>query len=388
MPSALPAQSLVGPLVAYESIIASGRSNAAAQALQEPSQPSQGSTGQQDSQSKPEHDASAGDSPSTEKPKQKEKESPRTRRRLAGLDPCALTEIKGQAWIDRLHRGLHRAVCDSALWFDDLFGDELHPGDSQGTYGRLLLGVEYNDREEVDEISRFRAHFSLPNAERRISGFVGHGDREELISDKAPRTGALPTSLDIPDDDEWLVGLGYSPQRSSRTSSWSYDVGVDVEFPLNWYAKARYKRVLFPSDASMLRLRQTFFWEREDGWGSTSRLDYDYLLANEKLIRWRNIATFSEGDRGIDWYTELTLFQNRGQHRALAYQFAASGETDADVTLEFVLGRVIYRRRILRDWFYLDIRPGISYRRDQNHRNREFRPMLAIGAEILFGKHP
>jgi len=330
-------------------------------------------------------DVEATDQDGDGKPK---KIKPRKRRRSLGIDPCALTEVKGEAWLDRLHRGLHRAVCDSALWFDDLFGDEIRDSKRDGTYGRLLLGVEYNDRREVHEISRFRARFELPNVERRLSGFVGRGDRDELVGDKFPRTGALPNSLSIPDDDEWLVGLGYSPQRSNRRSSWSYDVGADIEFPVNWYAKARYKRVLFPSNSTMLRLRQTFFWEHDDGWGTTSRMDYDVLLANEKILRWRNIGTVSEGDRGLDWYTELTLFLNRGDQRALAFQLATSGETDAAVPVQYLLTRVIYRRSILREWFFFDIRPGVSYRRDQGETNRELRPVLAIGAEILFGQRP
>lgn len=313
----------------------------------------------------------------------------RERRRRAGIDPCRLETIDGESWIDRINRGLHRAVCSSALWFDDLFGNEIYENYDRGTYGRFLLGLEYNDREEFGEVSNFRAKFDLPKAERRLSGFVGRGDRDEIVSDQVPRTGALPNMLrSLPDDDEWLIGLGYAPQRSRRNSDWSVDVGADIESPINWYAKARYKHVLFPTNASMMRYRQTLFWEKEDGWGITSRLDWDYLMGNEMLLRWRSLGTLSEGDLGVDWYSELTLFQNLGEDEALAYQVSVSGETDAPVPVEHTLARVIYRRSILREWFFLDVRPGVSYRRDEGDPDREFRPMLAVGFEILFGRVP
>ncbi len=311
---------------------------------------------------------------------------PRERRRLAGIDPCSLHIIQGEAWLDRLNRGLHRAVCESALWFDDLFGDDLAAEDRGGTYGRLLVGLEYNDLEEIDDVNSFHAEFELPNAERRLSGFVGRGDRDELVGDQQPRTGALPNrAASLPDDDEWLIGLGYSPHRSSRRSSWSYDVGADLEFPINWFAKARHKYVLFPSDTTMLRLRQSFFWEHDKGWGYTTRADYDHLLPKDRLLRWRNIGRISESDSGIDWYTELTLFTNLGERRALAYQLLSSGETDGEVPLEYVAARVIYRQSVLREWFFVDVRPGLSYRREPG-RDRKIRPVLAFGFEILFGK--
>ena len=309
-------------------------------------------------------------------------------RRRKGIDPCRLEQIEGQSWIDRINRGLHRAVCSSALWFDDLFGNEIYENYDRGTYGRLLVGLEYDDREDFGEVTRFRAKFDLPKAEQRLSGFIGRGDRDEIVSDQVPRTGALPNLLSLPDEDEWLVGLGYAPQRSRRNSDWSIDVGADIEFPINWYAKARYKHVLFPTDATMLRYRQTLFWEKDDGWGVTSRVDWDFLMANEMLLRWRSLGTMSEGDRGLDWYSELTLFQNLGEDEALAYQVSVSGETDAPVPVEHILGRVIYRRSILREWFFLDVRPGVSYRRDEGDVDREFRPILAVGFEILFGRQP
>ena len=310
-------------------------------------------------------------------------------RRRAGIDPCRLEQIEGQSWIDRINRGLHRAVCASALWFDDLFGNEIYDDYGRGTYGRLLVGLEYDDREDFGEVSNFRAKFDLPKAEQRLSGFIGRGDRDEIVSDQVPRTGALPNLLNsLPDDDEWLVGLGYAPQRSRRNSDWSVDIGADIEFPINWYAKARYKHILFPTNSSMMRYRQTLFWEKEDGWGLTSRLDWDFLMANEMLLRWRSLGTLSEGDMGVDWYSELTLFQNLGESEALAYQVSVSGETDAPVPVEHLLARVIYRRSILREWFFLDVRPGVSYRRDEGDVDREFRPMLAIGFEILFGRQP
>ncbi len=319
--------------------------------------------------------------------KQRRAERKTQRDESGAVDPCSAEDVSGAAWLDKVNRGLFKAVCSSARWFDDLFGEELLVDDqSRGTYGRFLLGVEYTDKKEIQEVSRFRAKFDLPNAERKISGFIGRGDREELVTENAPRTGSLPNFNSIPGDDEWLIGLGYSPVSGRGTSGWSYDVGADLEFPINWYAKARYKHIFFPTEGSKLSWRPTVFWEHKKGFGTTSRLDWDFLIGEEKLVRWRNIQTVSESDMGVDWYSELTLFRNYERKHAMAYQLAASGETEAEVAFEYVLGRVIYRRQILRDWFFLDIRPGVSYRRDIGDTKREFRPMLAIGTEILFGR--
>ena len=220
-----------------------------------------------------------------------------------------------------MNRGLHRAVCESALWFDNLFGDPRIREDRESTYGRLLLGLHYDEREGFEDFTNFQAKVSLPKMERRLNAFVGRGDREQIVTGQNPVEDYVPpVGLD---DDEWLVGLGYSPARGRRSKT-SFDVGVDVDFPMNPFVRARYRHRFFPGNRTLVRVRPSIFWEREEGGGSTTKIDVDHLIGREILFRWRNVGTWTEESEGLEWYVELTLFQNLGIKRALATSSARS----------------------------------------------------------------
>ena len=298
-------------------------------------------------------------------------------------DPCALRTVEGGEWIDRLNRGLHRAVCESALWFDDLFGDVRVREDRRTTYGRVLLGATWDEQREWGDFTRFEVKVSLPTAERRFSLFAGRGDTERIVTGQSDVEEFLPP--EGLEDDEWLVGLGYSPVRGER-NGWSFGLGVDAGFPMNPVARARYRHRFFPGDETLVRVRPSLFWEREQGAGVATKVDVDNLLTGSSLFRWRTVGTWTEQTEGLEWYLELSIFQRLGTTRALAYQLGSTGETDREVPLREHFFRLIFRRRVARDWLFFDLRPGVAFRREQLADEREAVPFVSFGLEMLFGE--
>ncbi len=306
---------------------------------------------------------------------------------LQDPDDCAMVAETGSRWIDRVNRGLHRAVCESALWFDNLFRDQrLRVDDREATYGRMLLGLHHDEREGLEDFTNFEANISLPNLERRLNAFVGRGDRDQIVSGQQDVEQYLPPG-GFEDDDEWLVGLGYRPARGRR-SKFSFDLGADLGFPMNPFVKARYRHRFFPGDRTLIRVRPVLFWEREEGGGVGGRIDLDHLIGDQLLFRWRNVGTWSEETEGLDWYMEVTLFRSLGRKTALAYQLGAEGETDRMVPVREQFARLIYRRQFAREWLYFDLRPGIAHRREILDRPRRWVPFLSVGVEMVFGNRP
>lgn len=303
------------------------------------------------------------------------------------VDPCLAPPVAlGPEFIDRVHRGLHRTVCRTALWFDSLFGDPSNFDEYRGTYGRLRVGIGWDDIDGIEEDTHFAAKVDFPNLEERLNAFVGRFDRDDLVEDRQRNIETIPAPvLGIPDDDEWLVGLGYTPRRGRR-SKLSFDLGADIEFPMNPFLRARYRHRYSIGSASQIQVRHALFWEREDGYGTTHRFDLDHLLGEKTLFRWRNVGTLSEGDQGLDWYSESTIYRRLAPLRAMALQFSIDGETDAPVRLESYLLRVIYRESIFRPWLFLDVRPGVAWRREEHRGPRETAPFVTVSLEILFGE--
>ena len=112
-------------------------------------------------------------------------------------DPCASEYLEGRSWIDWLNRGLHRTACETALWFDHLFGDYRLDEKLEATYGRAFVGVVWDEDYGFEDDLSFRARLHFPNMERRLNAFIGRDDREDLLED-AQRRGAtsLPRMFD------------------------------------------------------------------------------------------------------------------------------------------------------------------------------------------------
>ena len=304
----------------------------------------------------------------------------------AAADPCEADYLSKNTWIDRVHRRLLRSTCESALWFDNLFSTD-RAVDEEGdvTRGRVALGAAWDEREGTEPITRFRLKYRLPAFERRIDAIVGRGDEDQEITGRGSIGQRVPVFFGDPEDDEWLLGLGYRPAQRGR-GGFSAGVGVRVGLPSEPYVKVGYRHFSQLNEESLVRFRQTFFWESRDGTGTTSQVDVEKILGPRRLVRWRNTGTFSESTDGVDWRTSVTLFQKIGVRQGLAYQVGVAGETDAEVTIRNAGFRLIYRRPVFREWLFLDLRPALDWRKETQLEQRK--PIWGFGAalEMRFGR--
>ena len=297
---------------------------------------------------------------------------------------CPLDDSAGGSWLDRSQQRLGWSVCRATLWFDGLFGDERAIAERDATYGYVQPKLSWNEFDGVDPDVRFRAKINLPVADRRFNALLGRTNAEEGPRD-SDNFGAelLPDSFREADD-EWLVGLGYAPVRDSRRRL-DFDAGVELSTPVEVFAQGRYRRHWFMGDRDLVRMRQSVFWRSEEGFGTRVDVDFERVLNGPYVVRWRNSATYAQHLHGVRWFDEVTLFQRLGERQALAYVASANGETEADVTVDRYELELVYRRNILREWLFVEMRPGIAWRRPEADLRREITPTLGVGLEIQFG---
>lgn len=353
------------------------------------------------------------------KAKREQRAAERRERREAGkveLDlegppepsPCR-RQAMPEAWLDRTRWGVFVGVCESGRWIDGFFGSTEANDDENLAYGRLGLGILWDEADDPRIKGRLRAKVPLPRLERRWNAFVGRYEEEELVSDRSDDFGAsVPGLFRRSTDRLWLAGLGYSPLRSAR-SRLDIDGGVDVDFPLDPFVRARYRRFLIVGDRSVTRLRQSLFWRREKGWGTTTRIDVERLLGLRYHVRWRSTGTFAEQTEGVDWSSAVTFYHFLAERRAMAWEIEAKGDTDALVPLERYGFRAIYRQRWRRDWLFFEVEgrvfwprrdiyerslpddmmdPGPVITVDPNNIDDEAHFGVGFGIELVFGKHP
>jgi hypothetical protein len=300
-------------------------------------------------------------------------------------DPCESIHLEGRSWIDWFQHGIHLSVCESALWFDQLFGGQLVSEEREENHGWIRAGVNWDEREGTDPLLRGRASVYLPRMEDRLRAVIGRDDREELISDHPSENDLVPAFFGDPEDDEWLVGLGYGRAHGQR-DRFDAGIGARIATPIEPYVKASYRHYHLYSPGILGRLRQTVFWESKDGLGTTSRFDLERVLDPEHLLRWRTAATWAEGSEGVRWSSGVSLYQRVGEKRAVAYEVVARGETDHEVPLREYRLRFIYRQALSREGLFLDVRPSVAWRRADLEEERAWVPALTVGVEMQFGE--
>jgi hypothetical protein len=304
------------------------------------------------------------------------------------LAPCPAVETDQPEWLDRFHLSFERSVCLSAWRFDSLFGEhsEEELAQASSTFGRVRLGVEWDEQDGFGEELRLRATIPLPVTERRLKAVIGRETDEEFIED-APRAFDGGGLLDDEEDPSWLVGLGYEPIRGRRTRL-SIGAGVHLQLPLDPYVKARYRFHAPLTEDVLVRAQQTVFWENEDGPGTTTRTDLDWLVNVGRMLRWSNDLKLTEETNGVAWSSSLTLYQRLAATRAVALRGAVRGETDGAVSPEEYEVLAIYRQRFLRDWLFLEVRGGGGWLREERAEARDFVPQVGLLLEMVFGRDP
>jgi hypothetical protein len=291
----------------------------------------------------------------------------------------------GLAWLDRMQADLYRMTCLSAARFDSFFGSAHFDEAYQATHGTVMAGSLWDQRNGLDPTVRFRARLYLPQLSERFNAFIGKVDRDEQITELRDDFDTLPREFGHREDDAVLIGLGYSqPERGA--GHFDADAGAELGLPMDPFVKGRYRVTLPFLEHNVLRLRETVFWQHSEGAGATTAFDLERLLAERFLLRLTGSATLTQNTQGVRWFSSVTLYQNLGARRALAYQVGSSGESNLEVPLSDYGFRLIYRRSVLREWLFLELRSSITWPRDTLFERRERNLGVGAGLELQFGE--
>jgi hypothetical protein len=304
------------------------------------------------------------------------------------MEGCAQRDRPDASMLERMRRRLTVTTCASSAWLDSLGGNQFRYDQYRATYGTISAGGLWSDYDGFDPRLRFRVRLQLPQWDERISAFAGRVGTDDYISDTEGDFEALPTrQFGTLEDEAVLVGLGYSsPERTGN--DFDVGVGVRVDLPLDPYARARYEVVRAFGEHYVFTARETVFWQNSEGFGTTTRFYLDRGISDTLLLRWTNLGKYTEETVGLEWYTQLTLFQSLNERTGLAWQLQTEGETDNEVQLTRHSARLILRRQLTWDWLFLEVRGGVSWPRRKVIEERKASPEVGIALEMQFGNRP
>jgi hypothetical protein len=300
-------------------------------------------------------------------------------------DSCADPLLEASV-LERVRRRLSITACASSAWLDGLFGDQLRYDDYRATYGTVSLGSLYSQYDGFDPRLRFKLRLQLPQWDERISAFAGRVNRDEFISDSESDFDALPTRQfgGMAEDESVLLGLGYSsPKRNGN--DFDVSVGVRVDLPVDPYVRTRWEITRTFAESYVFSTRQTLFWQNSEGLGTTTRVTLDRALSPWYLLRWSSRGKFTEETAGMEWNSQVTLFQSLNPRVGLAWQAELEGQTDNEVQQTNRAVRLIMRRQMNPEWLFLELRGGVEWPRRKLTEDREASAAVGIAFEMQFG---
>lgn len=301
---------------------------------------------------------------------------------------CAADQQAGETAFEKARRTLTVTACASSAWLDGLVTDDGSADEYRSTYGSVSAGGLWSDYDGFDPKLRFRIRLQLPHWNEKISAFAGRVGENDYVTDTESEFNALPTrQFGAVEEESVLLGLGYAnPKRTGN--DFDAGIGVRLDIPLDPYARARYEIVRAFAERYVFSIRETGFWQNSEGFGTTTRIMLDRALSERKILRWTNLGKYTEETLGVEWYSQLTLFQSLNQRTALAWQTQVEGETDNEVPLTRTTARVIMRRQLNPEWLFLEVQVGVSWPRFKLDEVREASPEIGLALEMQFGDKP
>lgn len=295
------------------------------------------------------------------------------------------------AWIDHVHDGVHSILWRSAMGIDRMFGADATQFDEHSyqerTRGSITPALLWDEFGGLDPKFRFKVKMPLPHLDERYDAFIGTFDREEFVTEREQQSGALPRQQGSqPEEDETLVGIRYRDRERDKGGRFEADAGLRIRSPVDPFVKVGYRFEHTLPRGVLLRLREIAFWQNSEQFGLTSRIDLEGTVADTWIVRWTASGTISQESEGVRGYTSLTGFRALSNQRAIGAQLFSSGEFDAAVPVGDYGARFAYRQRVWRDWLVLEVRPSITWPKDDPDQPRQPSWGFGIGFEMFFGE--
>lgn len=299
----------------------------------------------------------------------------------ATIEAVCRTQTAEDTWLDRSYSYLNEQLCAPAVWFDGFFGDprslEENPVNS---FIRVRSALGWDQSEGTSGGLQVRANLVLPRLSDRVRLLIS---RDEDVS------GAGLDGLGLDgDDNKTRLGLRFILGEGLQGLT-DLDASVRVESgSLNPRISARYRALARPSEATLIRGTQTAFWERLDGFGTQSRIDFEWAPRIERLVRWTTRGTFSEASTGVDWNSVLIAYQQLDQRTAIRADVGAFGNTRPTFETEEYFVSLRLRRQFLRPWLFVEFQPEHAWPLDALTHKRRSDWRMTMTFEIQFENQP
>ena len=270
-------------------------------------------------------------------------------------------------WLDRSHAAISYSVKAISDRFDRFF-DATADEEAGDTRVKVALAAESREGRGVRFKTKADVRLDLPRLERRWNLFLQNVDLREdpLIDQKS--------------DEGYYAGLRLLLRKTPLTRV-HVDGGLRNSGGPVLFGRMRW-RWQYAWDPHMVRATQFVYWYDRKGFGETTRLEYEYAVSPDWLFQMRGDADWGEVTQGVEWTQSIALARMLRYRHGWVFFCGADGATLPVAVVDRYRAGIRRRTRLYRDWLFLDVEPGVEFRREKDFKSEA---LFRIRIEMLFG---
>jgi hypothetical protein len=268
---------------------------------------------------------------------------------------CPSSDPSKPTWADTSYRYVTTQGDSLAQWVDSFFAAPATEAESADSVLRVLGEYEWDEEEGSDQKIRLRGKVDLPRLGRRLSLVLSEDDdeRSDVVPDRERKNSD--------------VGLQYRVAERARSRLY---LSVGTNASLEFRSSLRYRYDQPFGDRWNLRLTERVYFKEDDGFGTLTRSDLDFVIDEDRIVRWTSDVVYGEETDGAEWGSRLSFFARMNRKEAISTFAALSGQTDPQSwTGAYSLG-ARYRRNVFRPWVFVEVEPSRVWRKDDPWENR------------------
>ena len=267
---------------------------------------------------------------------------------------------KALAMVDGVHDSLSDHLILISNYIDNFFADErMEEEDSSSKVVLSYLTSNDQYRGAKNEYT-LKARIHLPKTEKRLRLIIDSNVDDESFADANTKNLAASETR----FNELRTALQYI-LLSSKLWQVSTHSGVRFSIPLNPYAKLRIRRLFFVKTFK-LRLIQSLYWYKTEGWGETTSFDIEKSLSKKYFFRSNSQAVAIRDTGQFSFAQTFSIFQDIGKKKIMVYSVGSNADLNlpAVTTSNFINAK--FRHNFYKKWAFYEAVPSITWERENN----------------------
>lgn len=261
------------------------------------------------------------------------------------------------------------------------YGNLMTAYDVKGSYIRLRPRAYLSEHDGSKYKLDFSARLRIPHITRKLSFYADSDDAdydamEDVFSARYRR------ALEREYGDGATAGLTYFfTDRMKRDLSLSTGLRFRPEPSPKIRLRARFRKSF---EVWLAEFSQSVFWSERDGSGEKSELVFDRRINDLQHLGINVSAIWSELSHGVDWGGSAAYYVRFDRRNNGALRLGMRGYTHPSAITDQYFVRLTWRRRVHRDWLFIEVEPGLDFFREDDFG---ISPLINLKIEMLIGSY-